>query len=323
MLGFDEHKKRISLGMKQLQGDPWESLEPKYDKGFKIKGRIVNIMNYGIFVEVVRGVEGLIHVSEMSWSQHPIQPQERFKIGDEIEAVVLFIDREDRKMSLGIKQLSPDPWQSENAIGKYVVDSIHEGRIRNITPFGFFLELEEGIDGLLHISDLSWTEKLKHPSQFADIGTILKVKILSVNREDRRLALGHKQIEKNPWEAFEEVFTPDSIHEGTIVATIDKGAIVELQFGLKAFCFNKNLVLENGKLGDLNDVLPFKILNFSKEDKKVLVSHIHTYVEETQPKIDAEEGAEVTLPEEEIEPATLGDVESFKNAQKALEDNSK
>ncbi len=332
VLDFDDEKKRISLGMKQLKENPWNLLSEDTKESSKVKGTVVNIMDYGVFVEIQKGVEGLVHISEMSWSQHPIYPQERFEIGQELEAIVLMIDKETKKMSLGLKQLTLDPWENKDIIKKYQVDTLHKGIIRNVTPFGFFLELEEGIDGLLHISDLSWTEKIKHPSQFAQVGDTLDIKILNINQEERRLALGHKQIEDNPWEVFEGIFKLGSVHEGTVIVTIDKGAIVELPYGIKGFCFNKNLALKDGKVASVGDTLPFTILNFSKDNKKVLVSHFHTYQVNQQPQKDIQnsdkkknvsaKGNDFKYVNEHKK-NTLGDLDVFKNIKKELADKAK
>ncbi|HVD99286.1 MAG TPA: 30S ribosomal protein S1 [Cytophagaceae bacterium] len=273
VLDFDDEKKRISLGMKQLTPHPWDSLPAEIVVGSKVKGKIVNVADYGAFLELQTGVEGLIHVSEMSWSQHLRNPQDFMKAGDELEAVVLTLDREERKMSLGIKQLTEDPWTKQDLLSKYAVGTKHTGVVRNLTNFGLFIELEEGIDGLVHVSDLSWTKKIKHPSEFVKVGDKLDVVVLELDAENRKLALGHKQLEENPWNTFETIFTPGSIHKGTIVSKNDKGVMVELQYGIEGFCATKNLVKEDGKLGEQGETLDFRVLEFSKDERKISLTH--------------------------------------------------
>ncbi|SFC59861.1 small subunit ribosomal protein S1 [Flexibacter flexilis DSM 6793] len=284
VLDFDEDKKRISLGMKQLTQHPWASLGEDIQVGSRVKGRIVNVADYGAFLEVMPGVEGLIHVSEMSWSQHLRNPQEFIKVGDELEAVVLTLDREERKMSLGIKQLTEDPWTKQDVLTKYAVGTKHNGLVRNLTNFGLFIELEEGIDGLVHVSDLSWTRKIKHPSEFVKVGDRLDVVVLELDAENRRLALGHKQLEENPWDTFETIFTQGSVHKGTIVAKNDKGANVELQYGIEGFASAKNLVKEDGSNAEVGESLDFKVNEFSKDDKRIILSHTATFSGETAEK---------------------------------------
>src|SRR6478736_3600445 len=279
VLDFDEDKKRISLGMKQLTPHPWQSLPETIVIGTKVKGRIVNVADYGAFLELQPGVEGLIHVSEMSWSQHLRNPQDFLKVGDELEAVVLTLDRDERKMSLGIKQLTEDPWTKQDVLTKYAVGSKHSGVVRNLTNFGLFIELEEGIDGLVHVSDLSWTKKIKHPSEFVKVGDKLDVVVLELDAENRRLALGHKQLEENPWNTFETIFTQGSDHKGTILSKNDKGAIIELAYGVEGFAPIKHLVKEDGKVAETGEALEFKVLEFSKDDKKILVSHTKLHSE--------------------------------------------
>ncbi len=280
VLDFDDDKKRISLGMKQLTPHPWDSLDESIDVGAKVHGKIVNVADYGAFLEIVPGVEGLIHVSEMSWSQHLRNPQDFLKVGDKLDAQVLTIDREERKMSLGIKQLTEDPWKRSDLMIKYAVETKHKGIIRNLTNFGLFIELEEGIDGLVHVSDLSWTKKIKHPSEFVKVGDELEVVVLELDIEQKRLALGHKQLEENPWNAFEDIFTSDSVHKCTVISKNDKGAVLELPYGIEGFCLGKNLKKEDGSTAEVGETLDFKVLDFSKDDKKITMSHLHTYKED-------------------------------------------
>lgn len=277
VLDFDDEKKRISLGMKQLTPHPWESLAEDIGVSSKVKGKIVNVADYGAFLEVIPGVEGLIHVSEMSWSQHLRNPQDFLKVGDELEAVVLTLDREERKMSLGIKQLSEDPWTKQDLLTKYAVGTKHKGIVRNMTAFGLFLELEEGIDGLVHVSDLSWTKKIKHPSEFTKVGEELDVIVLELDVENKRLALGHKQLEENPWDTFETVFTLGSVHKCTIHSKNDKGAILELPYGIEGFCPLRNLAKEDGSEPEIGEALNFVVTEFHKEEKKIILSHTKTY----------------------------------------------
>ncbi len=271
ILSFDEEKKRIALGLKQLTPHPWESLDANLKVGDVVKGKVVVIADYGAFVEIAPGVEGLIHVSEMSWSAHLHSAQDFVKVGDEIDAVILTLDREERKMSLGIKQLKPDPW--ENIEEKYPVGSNHKAKVSNFTSFGVFVELEEGVDGLIHISDLSWTKKIKHPSEFTQIGAEIEVQVLDIDKENRRLSLGHKQIEDNPWDKFEETFTPDSIHEGKITEIVDKGAVISLEGGVEGFATPKHLVKEDGSQAQLGETLEFKVIEFNKDAKRIILSH--------------------------------------------------
>ena len=275
ILDFDEEKKRIALGIKQLTPHPWDALDANLKVGDKVKGRVVVMADYGAFVEIAPGVEGLIHVSEMSWSQHLRSAQDFLKVGDEIEAVILTLDRTERKMSLGIKQLKEDPWKDIEV--KYPVGSQHTAKVRNFTNFGVFVELEEGVDGLIHISDLSWTKKVKHPSEFTQVGAPIEVKVLEIDKENRRLSLGHKQLEENPWDVFETVFTEGSTHEGTITELHDKGAVVQLQYGVEGFVTPKHLVKEDGSKAQLNEKLNFVVLEFNKESKRILLSHTRTF----------------------------------------------
>lgn len=288
ILDFDEEKKRIALGLKQLTPHPWDALDPNLKVGDKVKGKVVVMADYGAFVEIAPGVEGLIHVSEMSWSQHLRSAQDFLKVGDEVEAVILTLDRTDRKMSLGIKQLKEDPWKDIET--KYPVGSQHTARVRNFTNFGVFVELEEGVDGLIHISDLSWTKKVKHPSEFTQIGAEIQVVVLEIDKENRRLSLGHKQLEENPWDVFATVFTEGSVHEGTIIELLDKGAVVQLEYGVEGFATPKHLVKEDGSHAVLNEKLPFKVIEFNKDSKRIILSHSRTF-EDAQREARAEKKA--------------------------------
>ncbi|SMB97611.1 SSU ribosomal protein S1P [Hymenobacter roseosalivarius DSM 11622] len=273
VLDFDEAKKRISLGLKQLTPHPWDSLPADMGVGSKVKGRIVNVADYGAFMEIVPGVEGLIHVSEMSWSQHLRNPQDFIKQGDVVEAQILTLDREDRKMSLGIKQLSEDPWTRGDFGTKYAVGTKHNGLVRNLTNFGLFVELEEGVDGLVHVSDLSWTKKIKHPSEMVKVGDRLDVLVLELDVSNRRLALGHKQLEENPWDTFQTVFTPGSVHKATITEKNDRGAVLELPYGIEGFAYPKSLVKEDGSNAENGEALDFRVVEFSKDDRRIVLSH--------------------------------------------------
>ena len=271
ILDFDDEKKRIALGLKQLTPHPWDALDKNLKVGDHVKGKVVVMADYGAFIEIAPGVEGLIHVSEMSWSQHLRSAQDFMKVGDEVEAVILTLDREERKMSLGIKQLKDDPW--ENIEEKYPVGSKHTAKVRNFTNFGIFVEIEEGVDGLIHISDLSWTKKIKHPSEFTQIGAEIEVCVLEIDKANRRLSLGHKQLEENPWDVFETVFTQDSIHEGTIVEMLDKGAVIQLEYGVEGFATPKHLVKEDGTQAQKGEKLQFKVIEFNKDSKRIILSH--------------------------------------------------
>ncbi|MES2389904.1 MAG: 30S ribosomal protein S1 [Bacteroidota bacterium] len=279
VLDFDEDKKRISLGMKQLTAHPWDSLSADIQVGSKVHGRIVNVADYGAFLEVLPGVEGLIHVSEMSWSQHLRNPQDFIHAGQELDAVVLTLDRDERKMSLGIKQLTEDPWTRQDLLSKYAPGTKHTGLVRNLTNFGLFVELEEGIDGLVHVSDLSWTRKIKHPSEFTKVGEKLDVVVLELDADNRRLALGHKQLEENPWDTFETIFTAGSVHKGTVLSKGEKGAQIELPYGVEGFSNTKNLTKADGAAAEVGDALDFKVLEFSKDDKRISLSHAATHTE--------------------------------------------
>lgn len=273
VLDFDEEKKRISLGLKQLQSHPWDSLAEEIQVGSKVTGRIVNVADYGAFLEIKPGVEGLIHVSEMSWSQHLRNPQEFMNVNDEINAVVLTLDRQERKMSLGIKQLTEDPWTQGSLKDKYAIGTRHKGVVRNLTNFGLFIELEEGIDGLVHVSDLSWTKKIKHPSDFVKVNDELEVVVLELDADNRRLALGHKQLEENPWDTFETIFAVGSVHKSTIVAKGDKFATLELPYGIEGIAAVKNLTKEDGTFVEVGESLDFTVLEFLKDEKKIVLTH--------------------------------------------------
>ena len=277
ILDFDEEKKRIALGLKQLTQHPWDSLDPNLKVGDHVKGKVVVMADYGAFVEIQPGVEGLIHVSEMSWSQHLRSAQEFMKVGDEVEAVILTLDRDERKMSLGIKQLKEDPWEAIEV--KYPVGSKHTAKVRNFTNFGIFVELEEGVDGLIHISDLSWTKKVKHPSEFTSQGSEIEVLVLEIDKENRRLSLGHKQLESNPWDEYEAIYTPGSIHEGKITESMDKGAVITLSEGGEGFATPKHLVKQDGTQAQLGEVLPFMVIEFVKDTKRIILSHSRTFEE--------------------------------------------
>ena len=277
ILDFDEEKKRIALGLKQLTPHPWDALDPNLKVGDHVKGKVVVMADYGAFVEIAPGVEGLIHVSEMSWSQHLRSAQDFMKVGDEVEAVILTLDRAERKMSLGIKQLKEDPWEAIEA--KYPVGSKHTAKVRNFTNFGIFVELEEGVDGLIHISDLSWTKKVKHPSEFTSVGASIDVVVLEIDKENRRLSLGHKQLEKNPWDEYEAIYTPGSVHQGTITELMDKGAVVALAEGGEGFATPKHLTKEDGTMAKKGETLDFKVIEFVKETKRIILSHSRTFEE--------------------------------------------
>ena len=327
ILDFDEAKKRIALGLKQLTPHPWEALDQTLKVGAKVKGRVVVMADYGAFVEIAPGVEGLIHVSEMSWSQHLRSAQEFMKVGDEVEAVILTLDREERKMSLGIKQLTPDPW--ENIEVKYPVGTKTTAKVRNFTNFGVFVEIEEGIDGLIHISDLSWTKKVKHPGEFTSVGADIEVVVLEIDKENRRLSLGHKQLEENPWNEFENQYSVDSIHEGTITEMTDKGAVVALGENIEGFCPARQLVKEDGTTPKTGDKLNFKILEFSKATKRITLSHLRTYEEAKRAEIAAEKAEKraaadatkstVKKINASVEKTTLGDIAGLAALKSAME----
>ena len=315
ILDFDDEKRRIALGLKQLQPHPWDALDPDLKVGDKVKGKVVVMADYGAFVEIAPGVEGLIHVSEMSWSQHLRSAQDFLKKGDEVEAVILTLDREERKMSLGIKQLKADPW--ENIEEKYPVGSKHTAKVRNFTNFGVFVELEEGVDGLIHISDLSWTKKIKHPSEFTQIGADIDVQVLEIDKDNRRLSLGHKQLEENPWDVFETIFTVGSVHEGTIIELLDKGAVVALPHGVEGFATPKHLVKEDGTTAKQDEKLDFKVIEFNKDAKRIILSHSRIFedaakAEQRKAKKAAKSAAAEEAPATPvIEKTTLGDIQEL------------
>ena len=327
ILDFDEAKKRIALGLKQLTPHPWEALDQNLKVGDKVKGRVVVMADYGAFVEIAAGVEGLIHVSEMSWSQHLRSAQEFMKVGDEVEAVILTLDREERKMSLGIKQLTPDPW--ENIETKYPVGTKTTAKVRNFTNFGVFVEIEEGIDGLIHISDLSWTKKVKHPGEFTSVGADIEVVVLEIDKENRRLSLGHKQLEENPWNEFENQYSVDSVHEGTVTELTDKGAVVALGENIEGFCPARQLVKEDGTTPKVGDKLDFKVIEFSKATKRITLSHLRTYDEARKEAFAAEKAEKraaadatkstVKKINASVEKTTLGDIAGLAALKSAME----
>ena len=320
ILDFDNEKKRIALGLKQLQPHPWDALDTELKVGDKVNGKVVVMADYGAFLEIAPGVEGLIHVSEMSWSQHLRSAQDFLKVGDEVEAVILTLDRNDRKMSLGIKQLKKDPWEDIEI--KYPIGSRHTARVRNFTNFGVFVEIEEGVDGLIHISDLSWTKKIKHPSEFTQVGADIEVEVLQIDKDNRRLSLGHKQLEENPWDVFETVFTVGSVHEGTIIEMLDKGAVVALPYGVEGFATPKHLVKEDGSQAKVDEKLDFKVIEFNKDNKRIILSHSRIFEDEVRAEKAAERKAKRQPKKQEDAPAaavaatplertTLGDLEAL------------
>ena len=328
ILDFDDDKKRIALGLKQLTPHPWDNLDAELKVGDKIKGKVVVIADYGAFVEIAPGVEGLIHVSEMSWSQHLRSAQDFLKVGDEIEAAILTLDREERKMSLGIKQLKPDPWEKIDT--EYQVGSKHKATVRNFTNFGVFVEIAEGVDGLIHISDLSWTKKIKHPSEFTAIGETIEVVVLDIDKDNRRLSLGHKQLEENPWDVFETIFTTDSIHEGTVVDLMDKGAVIALPYGVEGFATPRHLVKEDGTSVKQDEKLDFKVIEFNKSAKRIIVSHSRIFEDVKR----AEEGAKrktqsrsnkkaMKSVSDNIEKTTLGDISDLAALKSKMEEKEK
>ena len=331
ILDFDDNKKRIALGLKQLTPHPWDALDPNINVGDVVKGKVVVIADYGAFIEIAPGVEGLIHVSEMSWSQHLRTAQDFLKIGDEVEAKVLTLDREERKMSLGIKQLIPDPWA--NIKERYAIGSKQTATVRNFTNFGIFVELEEGVDGLIHISDLSWSKKIKHPAEFTKIGDTMDVVVLDIDEENRRLSLGHKQLEENPWDVFESIFTIGSIQQGTIISSGDKGVVVSLPYGVEGFCPNRHLKKEDGSNAKMDETIDFKVIEFSKENKKIILSHSRIW----EDKVAAEREVEVEAKEkaakstkravkqinDNVERTTLGDLDVFAELKEKMEAQAK
>jgi small subunit ribosomal protein S1 len=328
ILDFDDDKKRIALGLKQLTPHPWDALDENLKVGDSVKGKVVVMADYGAFVEIATGVEGLIHVSEMSWSQHLRSANEFLKVGDEIDAVILTLDREERKMSLGMKQLKADPW--EEIEKTYPIDAKHVAKVRNFTNFGVFVEIEEGVDGLIHISDLSWTKKIKHPAEFTSIGAEIDVVVLEIDKDNRRLRLGHKQLEENPWEVFETLFTVDSIHEGTIVELADKGAIVSLPYGVEGFCTPKHLVKEDGIPAKLEEKLQFKVIEFNKEAKKIIVSHSRIFEDEKRAEDKAKKATTAKTTKkttkkltDNLEKTTLGDIAELAALKDEMESTAK
>ena len=324
ILDFNDEKNRIALGLKQLTPHPWDALDSELKVGDRVKGKVVVIADYGAFVEIQPGVEGLIHVSEMSWSQHLRSAQDFLKVGDEVEAVILTLDREERKMSLGIKQLREDPWEAIEV--KYPVGSKHTAKVRNFTNFGVFVELEEGVDGLIHISDLSWTKKVKHPSEFTQAGAEIDVMVLDIDKENRRLSLGHKQLEDNPWDQFEATYTVGSIHEGKITEMLEKGAVVSLEKGVEGFATPKHLVKEDGTQATLGEVLPFKVIEFNKDSKRIILSHSRTFEDaQREEKKAAKKAARASKKEETVkienQPAatTLGDIDVLAQLKAQME----
>ncbi|WP_181305407.1 30S ribosomal protein S1 [Rufibacter sp. XAAS-G3-1] len=337
VLDFDDDKKRISLGMKQLTPHPWDALPAEVEVGSRVRGRIVNVADYGAFLELMPGVEGLIHVSEMSWSQHLRNPQDFIKQGDEIEAVVLTMDRNDRKMSLGIKQLTEDPWTKEDVLTKYAVGTKHTGVVRNLTNFGLFIELEEGVDGLVHVSDLSWTKKIKHPSEFVKVGDRLDVVVLELDASARRLALGHKQLEENPWDTFATVFNVGSTHKATVLEKSDRGATLELPYGIEGFAFPKGLTKEDGSSVEAGEQVDFKVTEFSKDDRKIILSHtaVHTAQPEDAKRKKFEKkdapaaagapkaAAAPAAPKKDEVRSTLGDLDALSALKDQMMENEK
>ncbi len=331
ILDFDDEKKRIALGLKQLTPHPWDALNAELKVGDKVNGKVVVMADYGAFIEIAPGVEGLIHVSEMSWSQHLRSAQDFMKVGDEVEAVILTLDREERKMSLGIKQLKQDPWETIET--KYPFGSKHTAKVRNFTNFGVFVEIEEGVDGLIHISDLSWTKKVKHPSEFTQIGADIDVQVLEIDKENRRLSLGHKQLEENPWDVFETVFTVGSIHEGTIIEMLDKGAVVALPYGVEGFATPKHLVKEDGKQAQMDEKLQFKVIEFNKDAKRIILSHSRIFEDAAKAEERAEKKAaakakaaankkekeETPVIQNQIASTTLGNIDALAALKQQLE----
>ena len=322
IIDFDEEKKRIALGLKQLMPHPWDALNPDLKVGDRVKGKVVVMTDYGAFVEIAPGVEGLIHVSEMSWSQHLRSAQDFMKVGDEVEAQILTLDREERKMSLGIKQLKDDPWEAIEE--KYPVGSKHVAKVRNFTNFGVFVELEEGVDGLIHISDLSWTKKIKHPSEFTQIGAEIEVMVLEIDKENRRLSLGHKQLENNPWDEFEAIYTVGSVHEGTITEMLDKGAVISLPHGVEGFATPKHLQKEDGSQAKQGETLNFKVIEFNKDAKRIILSHSRIFEDEQKAEVRKAKKAAKPQAEEpavanNLEKTTLGDISSLAELKAKLE----
>ncbi|MFA7044063.1 MAG: 30S ribosomal protein S1, partial [Bacteroidales bacterium] len=329
ILDFDDEKKRIALGLKQLTPHPWDALSADLNVGDKVTGRVVVMADYGAFIEIAPGVEGLIHVSEMSWSQHLRSAQDFMKVGDTVEAVILTLDRDERKMSLGIKQLKEDPWATIET--KYAVGSRHTAKVRNFTNFGVFVEIEEGVDGLIHISDLSWTKKVKHPSEFTQLGAPIEVVVLEIDKDNRRLSLGHKQLEENPWDVFETIFTVDSVHEGTIIELMDKGAVISLPYGVEGFATPKHLVKEDGTTAQIDEKLEFKVIEFNKDAKRIILSHSRIHEDEAKVEARASKKAagskkakkaeeeEETSVQQKVEKTTLGDIDALAALKEQLD----
>lgn len=335
ILDFDDEKKRIALGLKQLSAHPWDALDANLNVGDKVKGKVVVMADYGAFVEIAPGVEGLIHVSEMSWSQHLRTAQDFLKVGEEVETVILTLDRDERKMSLGIKQLKSDPW--ENIDEKYGINSKHTAKVRNFTNFGVFVEIEEGVDGLIHISDLSWTKKIKHPSEFTQIGSEIEVQVLEIDKGNRRLSLGHKQLEENPWDVLETLFSVDSIHEGVIVEMMDKGAVVTLPYGVEGFATPKHLVKEDGSQAKVDEKLEFKVIEFNKDAKRIILSHSRIHEDVKRAEKAQAEGSDAPsakkggkrsskkdeTPVQTMEKTTLGDLQELMDLKDQLDNAAK
>ncbi|MDD6227699.1 MAG: 30S ribosomal protein S1 [Bacteroidales bacterium] len=329
ILDFDNEKKRIALGIKQLMPHPWDNLDPNLKVGDHVKGRVVVMADYGAFVEVQPGVEGLIHVSEMSWSQHLRSAQDFLKVGEEVEAVILTLDRDERKMSLGLKQLKKDPW--EDIEEKYAIGSRHTAKVRNFTHFGVFVEIEEGVDGLIHISDLSWTRKIKHPSEFTQVGNEIEVQVLEIDKDNRRLSLGHKQLEENPWETYEGIYTVGSIHEGEVTEVLDKGAVISLEHGIEGFATPKHLVKEDGTQAKLGEKLPFKVIEFNKDNKRIILSHSRIAEdatrsekrEKTPRRAEKHDKAAEAMPQQNLEKTTLGDLGALQALKEQLSKEEK
>jgi small subunit ribosomal protein S1 len=340
ILDFDDEKKRIALGLKQLTPHPWDALNESLKVGDIVKGKVVVMADYGAFIEIAPGVEGLIHVSEMSWTQHLRSAQDFMKVGDEVEAVILTLDRDERKMSLGIKQLRSDPW--ENIEEKYAIGSRHTAKVRNFTNFGVFVEIEEGVEGLIHISDLAWTKKVKHPSEFTSIGSEIEVPVLEIDKENRRVCLGHKQLAENPWDVFETIFTVGSVHEGTIIELLDKGAVVSLPYGVEGFATPKHLVKEDGSQAHLDEKLDFKVIEFNKDSKRIILSHSRIFEDEQRAEAKKDKETAVTsatsadkkarkprkdkkedevLPQLSMEKTTLGDISELAELKEKMKND--
>ncbi len=329
VLDFDDEKKRISLGLKQLQSHPWEVLPADLEVGSTVKGKIVNIEDYGAFLEITPGVEGLIHVSEVSWSNQPVNSKEFFKSGEIYEAVVMTLNRDERKMSLSLKRLQEDPWGQ--IAGKFPVGSRHTGKVQNITPYGVFVELEDGIGGMVHISDLSWTKRFGHPAEFTKAGEQLEVVVLNIDTDDRKLTLGHKQIEEDPWDTFESIFPEGSVHEGTVLRKEDAGAIVQLPYGLEGFAPNKHLKKEDGKNVEADETIEFKVIEFDRKDKRIILSHARLHEEAKYEEKKAGEKAKaadkdktskaVKAANSKVEKTTLGDLDVLSQLKEQMQQN--